>query len=308
MLAYTRRDGLSYAIRPTGVNWMRLTNMVLGSVLMLCACAVPLHAQKRRRPSPVLVPGSTAPAVPATSGTPAPSDSTASRIKGHRAPPILVNRPGSTGTQQAVSPQAAHAAAPAAPAFTAGLAMPAYGGESDADRLQYLRTFTTQLDSATALMVGVFRNTSGQPLSGASAPSALSARERERWGRCRDVHFDLQSYAESMHDLVEDLPDQASVQRAGHALDSALTALEATSECDNITSMVTAPERWVPWGSQYTAAARHFYRDWYAQVRDVADRNRAFVMALNSGLAITSRIPVPAALPRTPPYAGAVPR
>ncbi len=248
------------------------------------------------------MPGSATPAAPAT---PASAEST--RTKGRRPPPTLVNRPGGAPAP-AVSPQAAHAAAPTAPAFTAGLAMPAYDGESDEDRLSYLRTFTTQLDSATALMVGVFRNTSGQPLAGAAAPSALSARERERWGRCRDVHFDLQTYAQAMHDLVEDLPEQANVQRAGHGLDSALTALEATTECDNITSMVTAPERWVPWESQYTTSARRFYRDWYGQVRDVADRNRALVMALNSTLAITSRISVPPALPRTPPYAGAAPR
>jgi hypothetical protein len=229
---------------------------------------------------------------------------------------VLVNRPGVTtdssrttarnaAAQQAVSTQAARSAPPA---FTAGLAVAPYEGESDADRLRYLRTFTTQLDSATALLVGVFRNTSGQPLAGAASPVALSSRERERWGRCRDVHFDLQTYVQAMHSLIEDLPEDAAVTRTGNALDSALTALQATAECDNITSMITAPDRWVPWEGQYTSSARSFYRDWYAQVRDVADRNRAFVLALNAGPAAGARIPVPPALPRTPPYAGAGPR
>ena len=281
--------------------------MLIASVLLAVA-ANPIQAQKPRRESPTLLPPGGA-ATPAAAPASAPADT--SRGKTRRPAPTLVTRPGAAAestrtTPPAVAPQSARAVPAAPPAFTAGLAMPAYEGDSDADRAQYLRTFTTQLDSAAALLVAVFRNTSGQPLAGATAPTSLSARERERWGRCRDLHFDLRSYADAMHELVEDLPEQA--QRAGEALDSALTALQATSECDNITSMVTAPTRWTPWESNYTASARSFYRDWYAQLRDVADRNRSFVMALNTTLTGTSRIPVPPALPRTPPYAGAGPR
>lgn len=287
---------------------MRKTTMTLAAVLV-CAALTPLHAQKARRPSPTLVqPGST----PAAS---APSADT-TRGKGRRPAPTLVTRPGADSARpanppasapaSAVAPQSARAVPAAPPAFTAGLSMSAYDGSSDDDRNRWLRTFVTQLDSATALLVGVFRNTSGQPLAGATAPTSLSARERERWSRCRDLHFDLRSYAAVMHDMVEELPEQA--QRAGVALDSSLAALQATAECDNITSMITAPARWSPWESNYASSARNFYRDWYAQVRDVADRNRAFVMALNSSLPATSRIAVPPALPRTPPYAGAGPR
>ncbi len=192
--------------------------------------------------------------------------------------------------------------------FTAGLAIAPYEGSSDDDRNRYLRRFTTQLDSATFLLVNVFRNTSGQPMAGADAPTALSARERERWNRCRDLHFDLQTYKDAASDMVESLPESPTVGRAGVALDSALNALAATANCDNLASMITAPARWTPWATQYASAARDFYRDWYAQVREVSDRNRAFVVALNTALPATARIVVPPALPRTPPYAGMAPR
>lgn len=176
----------------------------------------------------------------------------------------------------------------------------------DAARVPYLRNFTQSLDSAISTLVGVFRNTSGQPLAGADAPTALSARERDRWNRCRDLHWDLQTYATAMHDLVEH--DSPSVARAAAALDSSLTALQATSECDNLASMIAAPGRWTPWASNYTSSARGFYSSWYGQLRDVSEKNRAFVIALNTTLPATERLPVPPAMPRLPPYAGGGPR
>lgn len=295
---------------------MRPIDMLLGGTLALGLTAVPLHAQKPRRASPVLVPPAGAPAAPAPA---TPASSADSATKAPRRSPTLVNRPGVTvdssrstarnaAAQQAVAPQAARPAAAPPPAFSAGLAIAPYEGTSDEDRVAYLRTFTTQLDSATAMLVGVFRLTSGQPLSGAEAPTALSTRERERWARCRDLHFDLQTYATAMHQLLEELPEALAVQRAGAALDSSLTALQATVECDNVTSMITAPQRWTPWAGNYASSARNFYVGWYGQVRDVADRNRAFVMALNAAQPASARIAVPPALPRNPPYAGAGPR
>ena len=98
------------------------------------------------------------------------------------------------------------------------------------------------------------------------------------------------------------------VQRAGEALDSALTALQATSGCDDVSSMIAAPGRWTPWASQYQTTARTFYGAWYAQVRDVADKNRALVIALNATLPAADRMPVPPGIARTAPYAGAGPR
>jgi hypothetical protein len=169
-----------------------------------------------------------------------------------------------------------------------------------------MRRFTTGLDSAVALLVSVFRNTSGQPMSGADAPTALSARERDRWTRCRDIHWDLTSYVTAMHDLVE--YENPTVARAAVALDSALTAMTATVECDNLASMIAAPGRWSPWAGNYTSSARTFYGGWYTQLREVADRNRAFVIALNGTLPAAERLPVPPAIGRTPPYAGAGPR
>jgi hypothetical protein len=268
----------------------------------------------------LLAPGAAAPAGADTAAPGQPrTDSAVLRgpgAKPARAAPSLVGRPGgapATG-QPAVTPQAAGApavpaAAPAAAGFTAGLAVGVFEGDSGA-LPEYLRRFGLQLDSAVVSLVNVFRNTSGQPLAGADAPTALSARERDRWTRCRDLHWDLQSYATAMHEVMgaDLLPDNALLRRAAAALDSALTALEATAECDNVASMLAAPDRWSPWGAQYAATARRFYAEWYPQLRGVHEHNRGFLQALNAALPAARRVAVPAAIPRTPPYAGAAPR
>jgi len=247
---------------------------------------------------------------------PAAASSDTARTGKHRPTPTLVGRPvadSARGSSPAagvpLTQQAAAAPAGNANAFSAGLAVQPFAGE-EAARDGYLRRFTTLLDSTIASLAAAFRNTAGQPMSGATAPTSLSQRERERWGHCRDLHWDLQSYVAAMHDLVanDNVPDSPVAQRAAAALDSALGAVDATAECDNVASMIAAPGRWTPWESQYTASAHRFYDGWYAQMRDVADRNRAFIMALNTVLPAEHRIPVPPAMPRTPPYAGAGPR
>jgi len=260
----------------------------------------PLGAQKPRRASPTLV---TNPAAPTTAAPPA-ARTDSSRSKGTRTSPSLVARPGAMPT---VAPQSARTPVAVA-ALSAGLAIEPYSGETDEARDAYLGQFTQQLDSTIVTLVGIFRGTTGQPVAGADAPTALSARERERWGRCRDLHYDLQSYATAMHDFLESLPEVASIQRTGDALDSSLTALRATSACDDVSSMIAAPGRWTPWESQYQTTARNFYRDWYPQVRDVADRNRALVIAVNATRGAGARMTVPPGLARTPPYVGAAPR
>ena len=244
--------------------------------------------------------------------------------KGRRPSPVLVGRPGAPPTQGAtpqgavarpglVAPQAAPAAAPAAAlapaAATAGFSVEPPSGEEDADALLgRARDLAHLLDSAIVTLVGVFRNTAGQPVAGATAPNTLSQRERDRWSRCRDIHWDLLSYPPALEPLREGLEDNPAVTRALVALDSALHGQRATDECDNLTSMIAAPERWTPWQQQYEVAARHFYREWYGLVREVHEKNRLLVAALNGALPADRRLPVPAGLPRTPPYAGAGPR
>jgi len=209
-----------------------------------------------------------------------------------------------------VTPQAAvtQPAAAAASTFTAGLALSPFAGGSDAARLEYVRTLGKNLDSTIVMLVGVFRNTSGQPMPGASAPSSLSARERERWGRCRDLHFDLTTYASGAESVLDGLSASPALQRAVAALDTALAELDATAECDNVSSMIAAPERWAPWAQQYETTARRFYADWYGQVRTAHERDRALVIALNAVLPQGRVLPVPPGLPRNPPYAGAAVR
>jgi len=275
----------------------------------LAVGATSLEAQKPRRPSPTLV-GTPGAAAPATTTTPASTaaPATGAPHKQLRPSPTLGAAPAAAGQAgAAVVPQAAHAA-PAAPAsaFTAGLSIEPYSEEGDEEAAAYARRFALQLDSVITSLVGVFRNTSGQPVAGAGAPTALSQRERDRWNRCRDLHWDLLSYVAAGHDLPAAFEDTPAVARAAGVLDSALTAVEATAECDNVASMVAAPDRWTPWGQQYQASARRFYGAWYAQVREVQERNRAFILALNA--AGGDRIPVPPAMPRTAPYAGAAVR
>jgi hypothetical protein len=105
--------------------------------------------------------------------------------------------------------------------------------------------------------------------------------------------------------FLDGLEGNPGLERAASALDSVLSAVDATVECDNVSSMIAAPERWDPWAQQYTTSARRFYANWYTQVRDVHERDRAFVMALNAALPAGRALPVPPGLPRNPPYAGA---
>lgn len=285
---------------------IRFSPILAIAIVCSAAAAHPAQAQKSNRPRPSGAPG--------PAGQAAPAD-TSSAPKSRRPTPTLV-RPGASAaatapaaaprdTTRGAAPVTPQAAPAAGASFTAGLLMEPFDGD-EAAMIPYLRRFTVGLDSAVALLVGVFRNTSGQPLSGAASPTSLSARERDRWTRCRDLHWDLTSYVTAMHDLVEH--ENATVARAAVALDSALTALTATVECDNLASMIAAPGRWTPWEANYTTSARSFYGSWYVQLREVADRNRAFVVALNATVPAASRLPVPPAMARTPPYAGAAPR
>jgi hypothetical protein len=242
---------------------------------------------------------------PATPGTqPAPTAPAA----GTGAAPAT--QPGPVVTPQASQPSAAPAvAAPAtvASTFTAGLAMPPLAGGTPDAALTYAARLGRMLDSTVVTLVDVFRNTSGQPMSGASSPAALSQRERDRWVHCRNLYWDFTTYATAVGTLKQTLPAAPALQHAVAALDTAFSATAAIGECDNVASMIASPERWTPWQEQYEAAARHFYRDFYTQIREVHERDRAFVNALNATLTPERRIPVPAGLPRNPPYAGAAP-
>jgi len=280
--------------------------MLLAAMATVAVSATSLQAQKAPRPTPVLV-GTPGAARPATTATPPSTSQPAPSARGKqlRPSPTLTRTPGSgQAGATAVEPQAAHTTAVAAAAFTAGLAIEPYSEESEEEPGVYARRFALQLDSAIATLVAVFRNTSGQPVAGAGAPTALSQRERDRWDRCRDLHWDLQSYVAAAHDLPGAFEEVPSVVRAASALDSALTAMQATAECDNVASMITAPDRWAPWGRQYETSAHRFYAEWYAQVRNAQEHDREFILALNAAGTGGARIPVPPAMPRTAPYAG----
>ncbi|MDO8666357.1 MAG: thrombospondin type 3 repeat-containing protein [Gemmatimonadales bacterium] len=274
-------------------------------------------------------PQSRAAATPAQRDTVTPS----AGLKGRRPTPTLVGRPGAAaqpaapaptpaaaaGRPSLVTPQAAQpapraeppasppaAAQPAAAGgFTAGLAMAPFTGGAMPARLEYARRAAQMLDSTIITLVGVFRNTSGQPLGGAADTASLSLRERDRWRRCRDLHWDLTTYAEAVSAVSDSLGADLALQRAAAGLDTALSDLQATAECDNVASMIAAPTQWQPWQQQYESSARSFYGEWYAQIRNVHEKDRTFVIALNAALPAARRLAVPPGLPRNPPYAGA---
>ena len=279
--------------------------VILATVLAASAVALPLAAQapaaprtpgKTIRPSPTLMPANPAPTAPQgvpQANQPAPSP-TASR-------PIVT-------PQAVVTPSVSIPLPAAAGMFTAGLGLQPFPGGGDAARLDYARTLARNLDSAAVSLVTLYRGTSGQPMAGATSPATLSGRERDRWTRCRDLYWDFTTFATGVQSIRDGLPPTSPLYRAAAALDTTLNDIEALAECDNVASMISAPERWVPWTEQYTGAARHFYTDWYTQMREVHEKDRAFVIALNALLPAGRVIPVPSGLPRTPPYAGAAVR
>jgi hypothetical protein len=185
--------------------------------------------------------------------------------------------------------------------------MPPYTGASTEDAWEYTARLGRMLDSTIVTLVETFRNTSGQPMIGASSPATLSQRERDRWARCRDLYWDLTTYAAAVRALKQSLGPDPALQRAAADLDSAFNKSLATVECDNVASMIAAPDRWTPWQDQYEAAAQRFYRDFYGQVREVHERDRALVSALNRFLPQGHRVAPPSGLPTNPPFAGAAP-
>lgn len=187
----------------------------------------------------------------------------------------------------------------------AGLSLQPFPGGGEAARLAYARTLAQNIDSLTVSLVNLFRGTSGQPTEGATGPTTLSARERDRWARCRDLYWDFTSFGAASQSISVGLSPTSPLYARAAALDAALADVEALVECDNISSMVTAPDRWVPWTDRYTEAAQSFYADWYPHMWEAHEADRAFVVALNAVLPAGQKMPFLPGLPRTPPFAGA---
>lgn len=215
--------------------------------------------------------------------------------------------PAAQGEQAPVTPQSAQPAAPAGATHSAGLAMAAYTGTTSEAAVAYTGRFVRMLDSTIVTLTGTFRNTSGQPVMGARNPGMLSQRERDRWSRCRDLYWDLTTYQAAAAALGAALPASPSVQLKAAQLDSAFLQGTATAECDNISSMIAAPDRFAPWQDSYETAARHFYGDFYPQVRRIHEAARALVFALNAAHSSARPLSMPPGLPQNPPYAGAAP-
>ena len=298
---------------------------VAGGVLApLSAQKVPPTSTQRPAAQPAAAPasgkqppGQTAPrqALPAPAPAPAPATpQPAAPVP--TAPQPQVAQPSATPSTTtpaapapAVTPQASHPQPANTGAYTTGLAMPPFAGGTTEEAWEYAARLGRMLDSAIVTLVATFQNASGQPVIGATGPTMLSHREQDRWTHCRDLYWDLTTYAEAVSSLRAALGTDAALQRAAADLDSAFSRSVATAECDYVASMIAAPARFLtpPWQDQYESAARHFYRDFYSQILDVHDKDRALMVELNRVLPAAHRVPPPPGLPRNPPYAGAAP-
>ena len=203
------------------------------------------------------------------------------------------------GAQPAAAAPPPAAAAPSDPSLSAGFAVEPFEGEGEDAALAYAKSLVTKFDTLALRLRDVFVNASGAPVVGASAPNFLSSRERNRWSQCRRFHFDLATYAASAQDLRERIQGSAALERAAGSFDDALQGITATSECDNVVSMIEAPDRFAPWEQSYQASARGFYQSWYAQLRAAHEAARAFGRALAALGQPLGMIP---ALPSTPPH------
>lgn len=281
---------------------------LLAAVVTIGAALSPLRAQKAP-PASTQHPQTQPAITPATGGKVPPAQ--AAPQPAVTQPPVAsppAAAPASAAPAAPVTPQAVRPAASAATGtYTAGFTMAPFSGATTEDAWDYAARFGRMLDSTIVTLVGTFRNTSGQPMIGANGPATLSRREQDRWARCRDLYWDLTTYASAIGTLRRSLGSDPALQRAAADLDSAFTRSVATAECDNVASMIAGPERWAPWQDQYESAARHFYRDFYAQVRDVHERDRALMSALNRSLPAARRAAPPPGLPTNPPFAGAAP-
>ena len=295
--------------------------ILLATLLATGAALTPLSAQKA---PPTTTQHPAQPATAPTTGGKLPPGASGPRpaVTPPTTPPAVTQpaatQPAATQPPPAVAPTVAHPTAPVAPqaarpaasataSYTAGLAMPPYTGTTTEEAWEYAARLGRMLDSTIVTLVGTFRNTSGQPMVGASSPATLSRREQDRWVRCRNLYWDLTTYAAAVEAVHQSLGPDPALERAAGDLDSAFSRSVATAECDNVASMIAAPERWTPWQDQYESAARHFYRDFYPQVRDVHEKDRAFMSELNRFLPAGHRAPPPPGLPTNPPFAGAAP-
>ena len=169
--------------------------------------------------------------------------------------------------------------------------MPVFEGTTEAEALEYARMMVLRLDSAAVSLYELFRNTSGVPMAGATSPNVLSTREKNRWRRCRLIQFDLGTFGDAAA-VLKDTLRTPRLQRAAVNLADALEGLSAAAECDNVVSMVEAPERFAPWQQSYEQSARTFYRDWYVQLKAVHDADRSFALALNAQLPTARQFPM----------------
>jgi hypothetical protein len=222
---------------------------------------------------------------------PSPSPAAGAAAAGAPAAPTPAQRPAAPAAA-AVTPAAPVAAAPAAdPTLTAGFAMPGFEGATEAEALEYARMMALRLDSAAVSLYELFRNTSGAPMAGATGPNMLSTREKNRWRRCRLIQFDLGTFGDAAA-VLRDTLTAARLQRSALNLADAFEAMTATAECDNLVSMVEAPDRFAPWQQSYEQSARTFYRDWYTQLKAVHDADRSFALALNAQLPTARQFPI----------------
>ncbi len=177
-------------------------------------------------------------------------------------------------------PRAATTAAAADPSMTAGYAVSRFRGTSESEALEFAAQVAAKFDSLAVRLRETFANASGAAIAGATGPTFLSSREKNRWRQCRAIHFDIRTYSAAVASVKERLPDEAALRRAADGFYQALQGVTATSECDSVVSMLQAPDWFSPWQQSYETSARAFYQSWYGQLRTAHEAARYLALRL----------------------------
>jgi len=161
----------------------------------------------------------------------------------------------------------------------------------------------SKLDSAAWALRGLFQSVAGQPMAGASDPTKLSTRERQRWSRCRSLKEDVQTFADNVPLLGNDLPDafKDSWASLGEKFDDLQQVLE---QCETLAFMIESPERYQPWERNYSDAANAFYTDWYGKLRAMHEAMRQVARLVGTQPPIDGRLRNLPIMPVVPPTIG----
>ena len=229
--------------------------------------------------------------------------------------PYRVYAPGVPGDPKGVRPAAPPTEMPGAPmpprivaprtfVFQGPGEVPVTRPTSDSAWVTQAARIVDRVDESARTLVQLFRATAGIPVHGATTPALLSSRERARWEVCHLAGRRMQGAERSLRELLDSpdsvVPGEAPL-RAARELDALLRATTALEECGRLRGLIRSPADAADWQAAYEAAAEHFYRDWYGELRASHDAALSLARAVRPLMPPGRVFVIPAALPATPP-------